>query len=161
MWAAVLVVGMPAAWRNPTAGALVLCWVFSEGLYTLTGNGLAVQYFAYPDIFVLAVIMAKPEYCNLQPYRSTLHQLKCILLERSPSDRFIMLSYPVAWYFYVTDIQPYYQYYALWWLAIAQFLAAGWEPVSKFFRRHAETMNRPPADPGTLLVAYPGGGRFE
>ncbi len=158
MWAIVLVVGVPSAWRNPTAAALVLCWVVSEGIYALTGNGLAVEYFAYPDIFVIAIIFAKPECRDLSPYASTWHQMKCVLLERSPSDGFILLSYPVVWTLYVAGLHPYYQYWALYLISVAQFLAAGWESLSKHLRRHAEAREHPP-EQGPLLFALLGGGR--
>jgi hypothetical protein len=158
MWAIVLVVGVPSAWRNPTAGALVLCWVFSEGLWALTGNGLAVAYYAYPDAFVIAVIFAKPEWCNLGWDRGWLLELKCILLERSPCDRIILLSYPVVWTLYVVGIAPYYQWWSLYWIAVAQFVVAAWEPLSKLLRSRAEAADRQPDYPGDLLVAYPAGG---
>lgn len=137
MWTIVLAVGVPSAWKNPTAGALVLCWVVSEGIYALTGNGLATEYFLYPDFFVIAVIMMKPEACNLRPYRGPWHQLKCMLLERSVPDRIVMLLFPLAWYFYAATIHPYYQYWALFYIAIAQYLVAGWEGFSKLRRTRA------------------------
>jgi hypothetical protein len=157
MWAVVLLIGVPSAWRNPTSAALIVGWIVAEGMYRLNGNGLAVEYLAFPDIFVLAVIMAKREYCNLRPYRNTWHQLKCVLFERSPADRFIMLCYPLVWALYIAAIDPYYQYWGLYFLAIAQFLAAGWESFL-IFRRHAEALECPPDQSGPLLVAYPGGG---
>jgi hypothetical protein len=132
MWTVALVVGVPSAWKNPTAGALVLCWVFSESLYWLTGNGLATEYFIFPDLLVLAVIFAKPEACNFRPYINTWHQLKCLIIERSVPDRIVMLLFPVAWVFYASP-GPY-QYRALWLIAIAQFAAAGWEGFSKLYR---------------------------
>jgi hypothetical protein len=155
LWAVVLAVGIPSAWRNPTAGALVLCWVVSQTIYALTGNGLAVEYYAYPDIFVIAVIFAKREYCNLRPYRSTFHQLACVVLERSPADRFILLSYPVVWYFYTATSTPHLQYWALYLLSVAQFLAAGAESLSKSIRCPAE--EKVPRDEGDLLFAFPRG----
>lgn len=134
MLAVVAVVGIPSAWRNPTAAALVLCWIVSQSIYIFTGNGLAVEYYTYPDAFVVAVIFTKAEYCNLDP-QSMLEEIKCILLERSPADRFILCTYPVCWYFYVAEIPPFYTYWALWLLAVAQFLAAGFESLSKSIRR--------------------------
>ena len=76
MWAIVLLVGVPAAWRNPTAAALVLCWIAGEAIVAITGNSLPVEYYLYPDLFVLAMIFAKREAYNLRPYRGTWHQLK-------------------------------------------------------------------------------------
>lgn len=157
LWAVALLIGVPSAWRNPTSAALVISWVVSQAIYLITGNGLAVEYYIFPDIFTLAVIMAKREYCNLRPYTSIWHQLKCLLLERSPADRFIMVSYLFVWALYVAPVAPYQQYWGLWIIAIAQFLAAGWESFL-IYRRHAEALECPPDNSGLLLVAA--GGRF-
>lgn len=154
LWGLVLVVGLPSAWKNPTAGALVLAYLVAE-------IGLPPAYFVFPDIFTVGVIFAKGRYHPCPDYweLSTWQQLKCILSERTPSDRFIMLSFPLAWFFY-SPILSSTQWWCLFYIAVAQFLAAGWEAVSPYLRRHAEVANRPPVDPGPLLIAYPGGGRF-
>lgn len=143
MWATVAVVGVPSAMRNPTAAALVVSWLFSESLFLLTGNGLALEYFVFPDIAVIAVIFCKRDWKPCETYRSAWHQLKCVLLERSPSDRLIVCSYPICWALYVSDIDPYYQWWGLFHISVAQFLAAGWEALhgywisrSSIIRRH-------------------------
>lgn len=161
MWAVVMLIGVPAGWRNPTAAALVLSWIFGEVVAMVTGNNLPVEYYLYPDLFVLAVIMIKPERCNLRPCRSILAQLKCILLERSLADRIIMLIFPAMWVIYTIQ-SPYYKWWALWTLAIIQFLAAGAEALchSSIIRRHAEVTDRPSDNPDALLVAHHGGGKF-
>lgn len=157
LWGVVLVIGVPSAWRNPTSAALVISYLASRAIYIITGDALAVEYYAFPDIFVIAVIMAKREYCNLRPYRNTWYQLKCVLLERSPADRFILLSFPLVWALYVATIDPWYQYWGLYALAILQFLAAGMES-SLIYRRHAEALECPSVNSDLLLVAA--GGRF-
>ena len=149
--AVVLTVGVPSAWKNPTAGALVLCWVFSETLYLLTGDGMAVQFYAYPDVLVIAVIFAKREWCNLDS-NGWLTELKCVLLERSPCDRLILLSYPVVWWLYVAPIAHYYQYWALWTISIAQFFAAGFEAFQKVMRARSA---REKIDPPDNILLFP------
>lgn len=139
MWAIVLAVGVPSAWRNPTAAALVLCWIVAEAIFVLTGNSLAVEYYAYPDIFVLAVIFAKQEHCSLKPYQNTWHQFKCVVLERSPADRLVMLIFPVMWWLYAADIGDRTKWWALWFLAAAQFLLAGAESLSKYLKSRAQS----------------------
>ena len=114
MWTIAIGVGLPAAYRNPTAGALVLCWVFSEGLYTFTGNGLAVNYFIFPDLAAIAVIFAKHK--------------------QSVPDYIVLAIFPIMWIFYVSPFAPYYEYWGLWWLSIAQFVSAGSEGYYKLFR---------------------------
>lgn len=156
--AIVAVVGIPSAFKNPTAAALVGCWLFSQVFYWFTGNGLAVEYYVYPDVLVIAVIMAKPEACNFEIQDTILAELKCAILERSVEDRIILCSFPICWWVYVANLAPFYTWWALWLIAVAQFLAAGWEAFSKIIQRHAEAMNSPPANGGDLLVACPAGG---
>lgn len=164
--------------KNPTAGALVLAKLAGWAIYRITGDNLPVEYYLYPDIFVLAIIFAKPEICNFAPYQSTWHQLKCILLERSYADRVVMLIFPLMWALYVADLHAYYKWWALYYLVIVQFLAAGWESfanlraarrkasastpiidrhlvVIPFQRRDADAVRKTPS--GALLMANGGG----
>lgn len=142
MWLVVFAVGVPSAWVNPTAAALVISWIASEVVFVLTGNNLPVQFYLYPDLFVIAVIVAKPEWCNLRPYTGVWHQLKCILLERSLTDRIILSSFPVMWCIYVADIPAYSKWWMLYGLAIFQFLAASAESIEKYRRT-----SKPPETP--------------
>jgi hypothetical protein len=147
MWAVIVLVGIPSAWRNPTSAALVLCWIIGETVFVLTGDSLPVRFYAYPDIFVIAVIMAKPEYCNRRPYRSVWHQLQCILLERSPADRVVLLIFPAMWVVYLLSdaaLHPYYRWFALWFLVIVQILAAGVEALP-LLHRHKAVSAKPDA----------------
>lgn len=137
IWAVVFGIGVPSAWRNPTAAALVIAWLAGEAIYRITGDNLAVQFYLFPDIFVIAMIMAK--------------------LERSAADRVILAIYPVCWVFYVAAVEPVTKWYLLWGLTIAQFLAAGWESFSLYRRSHRAASDKPD-NPGTLLVAYGSGG---
>jgi hypothetical protein len=112
----------------------------TKTIYLVTGNGLAVAFFIYPDIFVLSIIFCKPRYRPCGDYWdfSIWHQLKCILTERSPADRVVMLIYPIEWVLYVGDFAPRFTWFALWGLSIAQFLAAGLEPIFSFIRRRTD-----------------------
>lgn len=132
----VAVVGVPA-YRNPTAAALVVAWVGGQVIYLITGDNLPVQYYPFPDIFVVAVIMAKREYRSCRPYRGTWHQFKCLLLERSPADRAVILAFVVCWIFYVAPIHDFYRWWVLWSLTILQFLFASAESLEMFWRRLA------------------------
>lgn len=156
IWATVLAVGIPSAWRNPTAAALVMAWFAGQAIYLITGNNLPVEYYIFPDVVVLAVIMAKREWCNLRPYRSTWHQLSCVLLERSPADRFVMVIFGVMWLAYIARIDDYTKWWLLYYLVVAQFFAAGTEAFNSY-RRDAEAADQP-GNPGDLLVAYRGRG---
>lgn len=133
MWAVMLLIGVPSAWRNPTAAALVGAWVFSKTLFLATGDGLAVQFYVFPDIAALAIILAKPEYCFHGYDHSWWLELKCILTERSPSDRAVMLLFPALWWAYVADISAYTQWLVLWGATIFQVLFASAESLEKFW----------------------------
>ena len=157
LFAIVAVVGIPSARRNPTAAALVGAWAFSEALYLYTGSGLETEYFAFPDCVVIAVIMVKRPHCTFDMPPNWLAEFKCLLFERSPADRFILLTYPVAWFFYVADAAPFYTYWALWLIAVAQFAAAGREALPAFFRRNADAATFPSEKPGSLRLCPAGG----
>lgn len=157
MWATVLGVGLPAAWWNPTSGALVIAWLAGQGYYLVTGDNLPLEIYLFPDIAVIAIIMSKREDCTLAPYRSTLYQLRCLLLERSRADRVVLVIFPVAWILYVAAIHPYHKWMMLWALCVTQFLAAGWEALLSY-RRDADAVSRHPEDTGHLLIAYRGRG---
>lgn len=140
MWA-VASVGLVAflTGRNWTAGALVVAWLAAQFVYLVTGDNLPVHFYLYPDLFVLGVIMAKAEAFDCRPYRGTWHQLKCVLLERSVADRIVMLIFPVQWMLYVSALHPFYVWYALWALTIAQFAAASIESFLTYRRARAVT----------------------
>lgn len=133
MWAVVALIGIPSAWKNPTAAALVLSWIAGEVVFLLTGNNLPVEYYLYPDIFVIGVIFAKPDY-RCSEYESAWRQFLCLTLERSPSDRCVLLIFPIMWVTYVAPIDPYYQWWILWAAAILQFLFASTESLERFWR---------------------------
>lgn len=144
MWLVVLCIGIPSAWKNPTAAALVIAWLVGRAVYLITGDNLAIEFYAFPDVFVLAMIMAKREYCNGQPYRSLCHQLACVLLERSPADRAVMLLFPVMWVLYVAPIHDYYRWWALYAATLLQFLFASAESLEIFWRQRAMRKSVPP-----------------
>jgi hypothetical protein len=109
-----LVVGLPSARRNLTAGALVLCWAVAVGFYCIAGHSLPIWLYPFADVFVIAAMFCKDR--------------------RSYADRFILLTYPVAWWLYTAPVYP---YAALWVIAAAQFFAVGSEALDRFLRRNA------------------------
>ena len=62
MWAIVVCVGLPSAYRNPTALALSLSWLMGELTWMATGNSLPLSVYICADITVIAVICAKAIY---------------------------------------------------------------------------------------------------
>lgn len=152
LWSVVFCIGVPSAWRNPTAAALVLAKIAGWGWTRITGDNLPVAFYLFPDIFCLAVIMAKPEWCNRQPYRGIFHQLKCVLLERSPADRAVMMVFFFSWAIYVSPIDDYYRWWMLWGGVILQFLFASAESLEIFWRQRAMSKSVPPIIDRHLVV---------
>lgn len=136
MWGIVLAVGVPSSWWNPTAGALVLCWVLGEAIYTITGDSLPLLYFLLGDMLVLMVIFAKAE--HWRPFLGIGRHLKHILRDRFSTDRILLLMFPAVWALYAAPLHPFYKWWALYALAVAQFLAAGWEALYPRPSQYAE-----------------------
>lgn len=127
----VLLVGVPAAFRNPTAAALVASWAFGEAVWLITGDNLPLKAYVIADITVLAVIICKP--CLFRgPYRDWLHQLRCIFDERTIWDQIIVASFPIMWGLYIAAVGDKFKWYALWALAIVQLLASGGEALQSW-----------------------------
>lgn len=131
IWATVIVVGVPSAWRNPTAAALVMAWIAGQAIYMVTGDNLPTEFYVFPDLFVIAVVASKAM--------------------RTNADWVVLAIFPICWVLYVADISAFHKWYALWALTLAQFLVMGAETLSRFLR-DADAMNHPPDIPGALLV---------
>jgi len=116
LWVVVFAVGVPSAWRNPTAGALVLCKIAGWVIYKLTGNNLPTEYYPYVDAFVIAIIFCKPGD------------------SRSPSDKAVLLIFALMWVAYVVPVDAYYRWWSLWGLVILKFLFASAESIEAFWQ---------------------------
>lgn len=171
MWAVVAAVGVPSAWKNPTAVALVIAQIAAGWWGYYKDDNLPLEIYPFLDVFVLAVIASK---CP----RS--------FLDCSPADRAVALMYVMMWPLYVAPIDEYYIWWPLWGGTILQFLFASSESLEVFWkersfrkgvppiidrhlvvipfvlqRRGADAAVEPPASsdsPGALLVAYEGRG---
>jgi hypothetical protein len=124
MLAVVLLVGVPSAvrvrlkerprltLRNPTAAALVISWAAGEWAWLRTGNNLPLGVYFGADLFVMSVIC-----------------LKAWARRNTGWDAAVMLIFPMMWlYYFDQQIGLYHKWYALYFLLLAQFLAAGAEP---------------------------------
>lgn len=147
-WLAVLCVGLPSAFtligrlRNVTALALSASWIASEAVYYLTGEGMAFRTMFIADLTVIAVIYCKAEWREWQPYRSLRDQFAALWYERSPWDRTVIAIFPVAWIFYLRPLDPFYEYWTLWSLALTQLLLAGWEALNPWLAEHMAKLLR-------------------
>jgi hypothetical protein len=140
LWAIVLAVGVPSSWWNPTAGALVLCWILGEAIYTITGDNLPTTYYLFGDAVVLMVIFAKAE--HRWPLTSSWFRLKSILRDAVCMDRLVLIIFPVMWTLYAVPLHPFYKWWSLYVLVIAQFAAAGWEAIFPHPCDHAKIGDR-------------------
>jgi hypothetical protein len=119
LWAIVFVVGVPSAWRNPTAGALVLAKIAGWVIYHLTGNNLPTEYYPYVDAFVIAIIFSKPE---------------CRASWCSPSDKIVLLIFALMWVIYVAPMDAFYRWWLLYTGVVFQFLFASAESLEIFWQ---------------------------
>lgn len=141
----VLVVGVPAMWKNMTAIGLVGSWVILQAAWLLT-HVASVGLELVCDVAVIGVMLVKPDYEDGFPYRGMRHQLAAMFwTERTPCDRIIGAIFPLMWVLYAIDISDYYRWWGLWWLAAIQFVAAGVEPVRlALVRKWREKNNETP-----------------
>lgn len=153
MYSTVAVVGLPAAFRNPTAAALVLSWLVGEVTWMATGNNLPLSVYFMCDVAVIAVIYAKMiRSCGAKVYSSMREQLRCFVTDLTKADRWIVALFLLgAWPLYVLEIHPYYKWYLLWFIAIAQFLLAGAEAALTL--RHNVKARASPDPPDSFALA--------
>lgn len=145
-WAIVLGVGVPAALRNATAAALVIAWAVAQAFWLLTGDNLPLDLYLVADIGVIAVICGKAtvrEGCRAYPTIS--EQLRCMWRALTACDRLIIGLYLfAAWPVYTSGLHPYYQWWALLCITIAQFLLAGIEAAAGWRRARSQQTEPPP-----------------
>jgi len=156
MWAVVVGIGFPAAFRNRTALALCGSWLASEILWRATGENLPILLYFILDYAVLLVIFTKPEVRDLSPYHGFGDQVRALWRERSASDVIVACIFPAMWVVYTVDIGDFYRWWTLWGLVQLQFYAAGWEALSLWMAtRRASRLSKPP---GLLKLGLAGHG---
>jgi hypothetical protein len=139
--ALVLLVGVPAMCKNATAIGLVMSWLVIQSAWLASHTWSTGLQFVC-DLGVIAIMVVKPDHEDGFPYRSLGYQFAALFwTERTPCDRIIGLIFPAMWVLYVADMPDYYRWWGLWWLAAAQLIAAGVEPlrlwiIQKIRERH-------------------------
>lgn len=164
MYATVAFIGLPAAtlMRNMSAAALVAAWLVGEITWLVTGNNLPLSTYFMTDIAVITIIYAKTiRRVGPKTYRSTWQQIYCLAADLTVWDRWIVAIFLFgAWPLYVLSVHPWWKWYGLWGLVIAQFLLAGAEAIQSF--RHnvsARAASDPPGNGLALAGVYLGHGR--
>lgn len=156
--AVVLLVGVPAAVRvaggrlylgNATAAALVASYVAAQGLWLATGLAFEARISLLIDLTVIAAIYCKAPAHDCWPYQDWGHQLCAAWFERSLWDRIVIVIFPAMWLVYLSPLSPNAAFYGLYWLAIAQFLAAGGEALQPYLNaRSAKAGSAPDSSAG-------------
>jgi len=156
LWCAT-VLGLLAAVRNPTSGALAAGWLANEVYWMSTGSNFSTSLSFCADITVLAVIGIKAtvrEGCRTYPTMRL--QMICFWRAVTLWDKLVAGGYIFAWGVYVSNLHPYYAYWALFWIFLAQLLFADAETLHSLLGRNERRVmpNRPP---GGLAFAGDGG----
>lgn len=158
MWLVVACVGLPASFRNPTALALTLSWLVGETAWLITGNSFPLSVYFMADVTVIAVIYAKTiRRCGAKLYSSLGEQVRCLVTDLTVCDRWVVAIFLLgAWPLYVFDLHPFYKWWSLWSLVIAQFLIAGSEVLVCFLAARREARKPPPIiDRHLVVIPFP------
>lgn len=143
MYGVVGLVGLPAAFRNPTAAALTITWLLSEFIRIKWPAGLSLSFMA--DITVIAAIFAK---AIVRAGANANFRRFMPIWDKAILAIFLLGVWPA----YVLEIHPYYKWFLLWGLTITQFLLAGAE-TAQLLRNGMKTNARSvPTDNGMALV---------
>lgn len=161
--ALVIVLGVPASLRNPTAVGLALAFLAVPAMWHLTTWGKAlleddfwrVYVSLILDSMVVAIIYMKPPAFDLYPYATQRDYLRAAFwFELSYWDRIVLGIYPFVWFTYVASVSEHARWWTLYWCALAQLLAATGESAENFLkRRKANAANKGPDNPspGAML----------
>lgn len=158
IYAVVGCIGLPAALRNMTAAALVVSWMIGEITWMVTGERFPFRLFFMADIAVIAVIYAKTIVrCGPKQYPTLGAQLRCLITDPTPCDRLVLAIFMLGqWPLYIVSLHPYYRWWALFWLVIAQFLLAGGEALGSYLKVRREARNPTPIiDRHLVVIPFP------
>lgn len=157
MLAVVIAMAFPLwSWRNPTALGLAL----SYGAVRVAWYGFGIAFSSWLslllDLTVIAFIYAKPPAHDCFPYHDAKEQLRAFWCELSIWDRIVLAIFPLAWAGYFAPLSDYQQWHLLYWLAMAQFVAAGAESVQRYFAARTAKRAFVPEPPSSGLLILPG-----
>lgn len=155
----VVVLTIPAATRNFTALALVCSYAVYQGGWLLTHQAFHPLLCVIIDLTVIGAMLCKEPAHDCWPYRDWRHQFCSIWLERSTWDRIVIAAFPLMWICYLAPLPPYLEWHSLYWLTMAQFVAANGEALHFYLRnRSAKSGETRPDFTGMRFIAVGGGG---
>ncbi len=155
---AVAVLSIPAALRNFTALALIVSYTVYQGGWLLTHSAFDPLLCIVIDATVIGAMLCKDPAHDCLPYRDWRHQFRSVWLERSFWDRIVIAAFPLMWLSYFA-LPGYLQWHSLYWLTMAQFVAANGEALHFYLRnRSAKSGETRPDFTGMRFIALGGGG---
>lgn len=144
----VVLVLLPAAFKNFTAFALLLVYALLQLLWFTSSQQQELPRFALwlTDITVLAMLYMKQPAYDCFPYPSRWAQLFAMWLERSWCDRVVIACFVAAiWPAYIW-LEGATYYWVLFWATLAQYLAAACEALLSWRSAKAPVeADRPPS----------------
>lgn len=157
MYAIVVGIGVPAAFRNPTALAMVIAWLSVEIVYQITGDSLPLKFSFMADIAVISLIYAKTiRRCGAKLYSSLGEQMRCMITDLTPWDRWIVAIFLLgAWPGYAVEMNAWLKWHLLWAATIAQFLLAGWEALAGFRAAKRKADPTPIINRHLVVIPFP------
>lgn len=158
---AVAVMTIPAATRNFTALALVVWYAVYEIGWQLTHREFHPFLCVIIDATVIAAIYCKEPAHECWPYHDRWHQFRALWLERSLWDRIVIAVFPLMWLCYALrpSMSEGLYWHSLYWLTMAQFVAANCEALHFYLRdRSAKSGETRPDLTGMRFIAVVGGG---
>lgn len=133
-WMGWLMFGTVALWLvpgslwRPVALALLAGWFVAEAMFMLTGDRFPLRLYAAGDLAVIATVL---------------------LFRSHWSDWLILSPYPLVWWLY-TRPETRGEWIALYWIALAQFVAAGpWPQLQRALGSVSHGSLRGSAEHGT------------
>jgi len=157
-------------WRNPTCVALALSYLLPKALILSTGYAFGIEGLFRIDLAIIAAIYilkrgtphpwCRKAHCDDgYPYRSFAHHICSFWLERTPWDRFVILCFPAAWWFYGVQNEGV-QWWGLISIWLAQLGASFWEALDRLYHRRAANAvsDSPGKDSSGVEYAWAHGG---
>lgn len=137
---------------NATAAALAGSFAVVRLTYAWTGEEPGFAASVFLDTAVIAVVYMKPHAFPRESYFGLAHQVACFLLELSLWDRLVILCFPLMWATHLLVSDPWLSWWSLWWIAMAQFVAALIEAEDRSRIRRSAKVADPSDNPSSGMA---------
>jgi hypothetical protein len=122
------------AWRwNATSAALAFAYFVTQGWFLIAGRGLDAGELFMIDVFTVALIFCKAiARCPDQDFLTGWQHFRCFLRAPTKCDWVVLGLFPLVWLAYVLTIGDGARWWALFWLSMLQFAAAGHDAFTEW-----------------------------